>query len=133
MVDPKPDITIEVIHAIISERDRAYNQRFEAQEKAVTNALAAAEKAVTKAELAAEKRFDAVNEFRGQLKDQASNFVTRNEIDIRFRSLEEKIVAVERGRNLTEGSREGTRWLWGTLIAAATLIIAMIALKIGTR
>ncbi len=116
------DITVKELHAIFNERDRAYSQRFEAQEKAVGAALSAAEKAVTKAELAAEKRFDAVNEFRGQLKDQASTFATRNEIEIRFTSLEEKIVAGKRD------STEGTRWLWGVLIGAAGLLIAIVAL-----
>ena len=43
-------------------------------------ALQAAEKAVTKAELAAEKRFESVNEFRNQLKDQTGTFITRNEL-----------------------------------------------------
>lgn len=35
---------------------------------------------VTKANLATEKRFDGVNEFRLQLKDQASTFITRGEL-----------------------------------------------------
>ncbi len=122
MVGDKSEITVGELYAIINERERSNNQRFEAQEKAVAAALAAAEKAVTKAELAAEKRFDAVNEFRGQLKDQAANFATRNEIEIRFTSMEEKIVAGKRD------DTEGTRWLWGVLIGAAGLLIALVAL-----
>ena len=58
----------------------ASEQRFKAQEQAVTFALQSAEKAVTKAELAAEKRFESVNEFRDQLKDQTGTFITRNEM-----------------------------------------------------
>lgn len=58
----------------------ANEQRFKAQEQAVAFALASAEKAVTKAELAAEKRFESVNEFRNQLKDQTGTFITRNEM-----------------------------------------------------
>lgn len=58
----------------------ANEQRFKAQEQAVAFALQAAEKAVTKAELAAEKRFESVNEFRNQLKDQTGTFITRNEM-----------------------------------------------------
>ena len=103
----------EYIYQIISERDRQYAQRFEAQQKAVDAALVAQDKAtsaafaaakeavaaalaaqeratnaaftaansaVTKAEMANEKRLDNVNEFRGQLKDQAAGFVTRAEL-----------------------------------------------------
>ncbi len=120
--DSKPEISVGELYAIISERERSNNQRFEAQEKAVAAALAAAEKAVTKAELAAEKRFDSVNEFRGQLKDQAANFATRNEIDIRFKSIEDKIQSGKRD------TTEGTRWLWGVLIGAAGLLTAIVAL-----
>jgi len=65
----KPEITVGELYVIINERDRAYTQRFESQERAVN-----------KAEIAAEKRLDAVNEFRGQLKDQAATFVTRTEL-----------------------------------------------------
>lgn len=50
-------------------------------DKAVQAALASAEKAVNKAEAAAEKRFEMMNEFRGQLSDQATTFVTRVEAD----------------------------------------------------
>jgi hypothetical protein len=55
---------------------------FNAADKAVTAALEAAEKAVGKAEIAAEKRFDAVNEFRAQLADQAATFLPRSEADL---------------------------------------------------
>ncbi len=72
--------TTRELLAIINERQVAEDQRFKAQEQAIQAALASAEKAVNKAEQAAEKRFDAVNEFRGQLKDQAATFVTRTEL-----------------------------------------------------
>lgn len=52
-----------------------------AAERAVQAALLSAEKAVGKAEVAAEKRFDAVNEFRAQLADQAATFMPRSEAE----------------------------------------------------
>ena len=55
-------------------------QRFSAQEKAVQAALTAAHAATDKVAIATERRFESVNEFRGNLKDQQSSFVTRNEI-----------------------------------------------------
>ncbi len=83
----------EFLLVLINERDTQYQQRFEAQEKAVTAALDAAKEAVAKAETAAEKRFDAVNEFRAQLADQASTFMPRNEYNVQYQSLNEKIDA----------------------------------------
>jgi uroporphyrinogen-III decarboxylase len=42
--------------------------------------IAAQAQAVTKADAAMEKRLDGINEFRGQLKDQAGTFITRQEL-----------------------------------------------------
>lgn len=58
----------------------ANEQRFKAQEQAIAFALAEKEKAIIKAELGTEKRFESVNEFRNQLKDQTGTFITRNEM-----------------------------------------------------
>lgn len=84
----------EHFEALNEERDERNKQRFEAQEKAVNSALIAAKEAVTKAETAAEKRFDSVNEFRGQLKDQASTLMPRTETESRLNGLEDKIGSI---------------------------------------
>src|ERR1700689_1575360 len=62
---------IESISTVMNERDVRYEQRFKAMDEKTSLALTASEKAVSKAETATEKRFDAVNEFRGTLSDQA--------------------------------------------------------------
>ena len=73
-----------------SDLDRSIERRFEAQERWMREAisaqeekakvaLAAAEKANDKAEKSSNERFAAVNEFRGQLKDQTATFITRSE------------------------------------------------------
>jgi hypothetical protein len=55
---------------VIDERDRSYQQRWEAQEKAVADALSAAEKAVTTALISQEKAV--ANAFNAQEKAVAS-------------------------------------------------------------
>jgi hypothetical protein len=55
-------------------------ERFESSERAINAALAAAKEANLKSEVSTEKRFEGVNEFRGQLKDQAATFITRAEL-----------------------------------------------------
>ena len=72
---------------------KALDAAFVASEKAVTTALGSAEKAVAKAETAAERRFEAVNEFRGQLADQAATFIGRSEAEARILGLAEKLEA----------------------------------------
>lgn len=61
---------------LAEERSKQVNQAFEAQQSAVQ-----------KAEAAAEKRFDAVNEFRQQLNDQALGFMPRRESELQVASL----------------------------------------------
>jgi hypothetical protein len=81
-----------------NERDRRLDQRMDGQETAVAAALAAAEKAVTAALVASEKAVDKAevaqkavnetqNEFRGTLRDQATNFMPRNETENLIREL----------------------------------------------
>jgi hypothetical protein len=76
---------------VMDERDTRYEQRFTAMDEKTSLALTASEKAVTKAETATEKRFDAVNEFRGSLKDQADTLYPRTEAETKFRSYDEKM------------------------------------------
>jgi hypothetical protein len=97
--------------AIYDERDLRYQQRFDAQTKAVEAALLAAKEAVIKAELAMEKRFDGVNEFRETLSDQAAQFVTLAQ----FTELKERV-------DRSEGRSSGLNAGWGILLGAAALI-----------
>lgn len=125
--------TVDTLHShvvrVMAELDLRYQQRFDAQqealaaallaaEKAVGTALTAAEKAVIKAETAADKRFEAVNEFRAQLADQAATFMPRLESDARFLAIEEKISGIAKMIERSEGRRAGD--LQGSAEAQAT-------------
>ncbi len=92
----------EVVDIRFNDTATMYQQRFDAQQKAIADALVAAEKAVTtallsadravvKAETAAEKRFESVNEFRSTLADQAATLIPRAEAEARFSLLGEKL------------------------------------------
>jgi hypothetical protein len=110
---------------------KALDAAFLAAEKAVDRALSAAEKAVSKAEAAAEKRFESVNEFRGTLSDQASQFITRTEAEVTFRRDAERIQELTDRVNRTEGHGAGLSAGWGYLVAAvglaATVVIVILA------
>jgi len=111
----------EHIERLLSERDRQYAQRFDAQEKAVASALAAAKEAVLKAEAASDRRFESVNEFRQTLTDQAATFAPRAEVDLRFASL-------EKDRDHSAGRGAGLNAMWGYVVGAAGLVVAVVAL-----
>jgi hypothetical protein len=81
-------LTLDVLKAIMDERDERYRQLAEAKEKAIVAAmvaaekainaaLAAAEKAVNVAETNAEKWRNASNEWRAAMTDKDRNFVTK--------------------------------------------------------
>lgn len=113
---------------------RALDERSTQQGTAVRDALQAAEKAVTKAEVAAERRFEAVNEFRGQLSDQAQTFMPRSEADVRFGALTKDIAELKKTQAETHGQGVGVDRVWGFLVAAIVaaggvvgIIIALVS------
>ena len=97
---------------------RALDERSSQQGTAVRDALQAAEKAVTKAEVAAERRFEAVNEFRGQLSDQAGTFMPRSEADVRFGALTKDISELKKNSDESHGRGAGIDKVWAFLVAA---------------
>ena len=119
----------EFLVAIITGNDLRYEQRFNAQqqalqdalvgqEKAVSAALQAADRAVIKAETASEKRFDAVNEFRATLADQAATLMPRAEAETRLNSFSDKLGEITDRINRSEGKSGGIASSWGILLGA---------------
>lgn len=120
---------------LMTERDRRYEQRFEAMDEKTSLALTSSEKAVAKAEIATEKRFDSVNEFRGTLSDQAANLLPRREADAKFSSFEGKledmkkeVAGLRESRSLGTGTGEGLKAMWGYVLAAILLIVSIVTL-----
>jgi hypothetical protein len=120
------------------ERDKRYEQRFMAQEQstktafesqqlAMAAALAAADRAVAKAEVATEKRFDSVNEFREQLKDQANTLMTRSESDARMSSMTEKIDRLTNRADMRDGKGDGLTSGWGFLVGGIGILCVIIS------
>ncbi|MDX6479565.1 MAG: hypothetical protein QOG85_75 [Gaiellaceae bacterium] len=134
------------LQRVMDERDLRYEQRFQMQERAlgaalmaqkeaVAAALTAAERAVTKAELAADKRFESVNEFRGQLADQAATLLSRTEAGVEFGNYREKLeTLVSRIDSLatrierSEAKGAGLKDSWGYLIGLVSLIGGLLAI-----
>ncbi len=90
-------------------------------------ALSWFEKSVLKAEQAANDRFSSVNEFRATLSDQQRNLVTKNEVDIRFKSLDDKLDTAVAALQLNEGKSLGSSMIW-----AAIGLITLIFLTAGS-
>ena len=104
-------------------------KRFVAAEERTTLALTAADRAVVKAETATEKRFDAVNEFRATLADQASRLMPRAEVEQIVKGLNEKI------DDLRGTRRSGVASIGALMVGAAVVlaVIVQIVVLVVTR
>jgi len=83
------------VAAAFAANEKAIQAAFAANEKATAAALASAKEAVMKAEISADKRFESVNEFRGQLKDQAATLLPRTEYTSELLALHARMEGVE--------------------------------------
>ena len=119
-----------------NERDLRYQQRWEAQNKAVETAMIAAEKAVNaalqsaeravgKADIATEKRFESVNEFRAQLADQSSTLLSRQEYLAGHKALDEKITSIKELQSAGTGASQAISNGWKYALAAGTLLLGL--------
>jgi hypothetical protein len=116
---------LEAFKKLMDERDRRIEERFRAMDEKTGLALTSSEKAVTKAEFATEKRFDAVNEFRGQLKDQASTLIPRAEAETRFAAIDKDVEDLKKIVTLSQGRGLGIGVSWAIV---ATVIVMLLGL-----
>lgn len=143
------------VNAAFLAQQTAMQTALTAQKLAVDTALGAADRAVTKAETAAEKRFESVNEFRSTLSDQQATFMPRGEATALFKSHDEKLSAIQsnydnrlealrasfeksnealvkeiaslrESRSETSGKSLGMNALWGYIIGAAGVALALV-------
>jgi hypothetical protein len=121
------------IAALLTEADLRYQQRYDAQQKAleaallaakeaVQAALAAAKEAVLKAEISADKRLELLNELR-------VGVATTEQLD----ALEKLVADLSKRLDRSEGRSTGLTAGWGFLLAAigatATVIAVVLSLK----
>lgn len=148
---------LAAIEKLMTERDRRYDERFEAQKDAVQAALvaakeltaaafAAAKEAISKSELSQTVYNQTHNDLTRKMDAQYKEMLPRTEADARFKGTEEKISELREFRSQYGGSqdqrneRRGTaQWaitagiaIAGTIVAAA--IFAMgILIKFGAH
>lgn len=135
----------EYLEAQIDALKQTINAQLVSQKEAIQAALVSADKAVAKAEGAAEKRFESVNEFRSALADQQQRLATKEELNLRFHALEQKVeessktkLALLQGASdrisemsermrTTEGVTSGSRMT----VATGITIIGVIIVAVG--
>lgn len=144
--DRRYDARFIALGEAAKEADKRFEQRFIAQQEAiqaallaqkeaVNAALVAADRAVVKAETASEKRFDAVNEFRATLADQAATLLPRTEGEARIQALADKLTEltdrVNRGEGIGVGKASANTAQVSTNSFVAYLLFGAFGLLVG--
>ena len=96
----------------------------------VDTRLAALEKATELAANALRERLATMNEFRDTLRDQAGQFVTRKELDLKLNGLAKETAELRQFRDRQEGMASQRSVNAATLIAVAGLILSIIGLAV---
>lgn len=97
----------EHFEKILEEKEKANNQRFEAQEKAIQTQDHNRDVAISKAEASIEKKSDAVYVKLTDLQKALTEVMLRPEIEVRFKALTEKVDDVKASRDKNEGKGQG--------------------------
>ena len=126
MLDERYETQTKATDKAFEAQQTAMQAALTAAETAVSKALESAEKAVTKAESAAEKRFDAVNEFRQTLSDQAATLMPRAESMSRHEAAAEKIDDLNTRLDKMDGRGAGLSAGWGILVAVVGLVVSAL-------
>ena len=78
-----------------------------------------------------EKRLEGMNEFRDTLKDQASKFVTRTELESSLKEMNGSIRSLEISKAVLEGKASQSSLILTAIISFAGLVIGIIGLLRG--
>lgn len=127
------DTLKDYIERLLHEYDRRLEQRFIAQEKAVTAALTAAKEATDKYEADVERWRIANNEWRQAMLDREQQFVSTTTFDAqmtsrnqRFDDLDKKIDDLTRSRDVSAGRQHAITALLGLAFAAITVALRFV-------
>ncbi len=107
--------------SVMDERDRRYEQRFQAQQDAMDAALVAAKEALAKNDAVLEARLQLLNEFRAAMSDRDRDFIPRTEVEVRMRAVEKRVDSME-------GKADGSWRTWAYVSGAVAVLIALGAL-----
>jgi hypothetical protein len=111
------EATKEHFNVILNERNEKLNLLFEQMNRAVS-----------KAEAATERRFEAVNEFRAQLADQARAFMPRLEYEASYVNVDQRINNLKEKIDRIESTKQGGNATWTYVFASASLIALIISI-----
>ena len=84
-------------------------ERSESLRRESAEIRASSDRAINKSEAATEKRFESLNDFRGQLTDQASRFMPREVADTQIGELKKQLATLTQRIDVSQGSSVGAK------------------------
>lgn len=117
--------TLDTLALKISELEKKLINDITNIKEATTLVLALVEKASCKAEVSTDKRFDAVNEFCNVLRDQQSTFLTKNESDFRFKSIELRVDTLVSIATEAKGKSSGITSVGAIIVVVVNILISL--------
>jgi hypothetical protein len=121
------------VTAIMEAKFKTVDIALKAVELSAGAALSSSEKATSKAEAASEKRFEAVNEFRAAMGDQANKFITRSEVDSRMLASDKETAGLISRLDRIEAKGLGIQTGWGILVTVVTLGAILFGVVMALR
>ena len=94
----------------------------------ITEKFVNLEKTTELARSSMEKRLDGMNEFRDTLKDQASRFVTRSELETIVEKIGSEIKLLNKSKDILEGKASQLSVNITLTVSIVSVLIAIIAL-----
>lgn len=116
---------------LISEHDKRYEERHQAQKELVALALVSAKEAVTKAETASDRRFEGVNEFRATLADQQRTLMPRQEVELLIKNMSSRLDSIDDTVQKSQAGRSGAYGGWLAAVGVVGFVI-MVAVFVMT-
>lgn len=102
---------------VLDERDRRVTQKFDDMQEAIG-----------KAETASEKRFDAVNEFRSTLSDQAATLISRREVEAMLQTISTRVSDLGQQVDRNTGRDSGIGVGWSVLLGICSVLALFTAI-----
>jgi septal ring factor EnvC (AmiA/AmiB activator) len=137
------DTALALVYQRFSDLDRLLNERHGNSQRALDAALDTAQREIARTNSEVKTRFDSVNEFREQLREQAATFMTRLESEAAHRELRSLLDALDkritdvkesvienRGQDKGAGEQAAQRRASITLVIGVTAVI-LTALSIA--
>ena len=134
-VDTLREHVREILAGMMRERDdrdrllvQIMDERQAAGYRQFDTLIASIKEQMDKQIASTDRRFEAANEFRGQLSDQAATFLTRKEYEAAHTALEKRVDDIRDMVNRTHGERQGVRMTGSMLVAGVSALSAVVVI-----